>query len=438
MARMNALIPLMYEPANPIAAMAQGQETRARQGEFRAQEGLRNALTQYGAGAMQGQPEALNALAAYSPEMAFNLQSGIAGERRADEALELDRQNTQSAIEARRMQAAREAREWSAGAAAEEAARAAAETERLGRQLYMAYQQGPEAWDRANDGTDFDAVPFDDAPMALAEIDGLWSVLSEAMKPEQATAEFRTLQAQADAAELVRGSPEYRDYMLNGGVQRTQAVAPSFRAATPEEAQRYGATAGQIDDATNRFYPAETKDTITEGERRAAGFLGRMEAAETEINAAPAAGQTINYLQDWGAWAGIPDSWLFSGDEQTVLQKQMDWVRAKLRHESGAVIGDDEAREEAATYFPRPGDGDARIKAKKRSREQALEQMRMVAGRAATAAPSAPPPPDGSFDLKQLPTEVLAELGRSPPGTMIEGPNGERLVWDGQRLMPAR
>ncbi|PJN92927.1 hypothetical protein CNY89_25310, partial [Amaricoccus sp. HAR-UPW-R2A-40] len=118
--------------------------------------------------------------------------------------------------------------------------------------------------------------------------------------------------------------------------------------------------------------------------------LGRMEAAGQSIDQAPADGQRINHVQDWLSWVGVPDAWIFSGDEATVQQKQMDWVRAKLRYESGAVIGDDEARQEAATYFPRPGDRPERVKAKEESRKQAIEQMRLAAGRAAPGGVGAP------------------------------------------------
>ncbi|PJN93192.1 hypothetical protein CNY89_22810, partial [Amaricoccus sp. HAR-UPW-R2A-40] len=117
---------------------------------------------------------------------------------------------------------------------------------------------------------------------------------------------FQTLDERARAAQLVPGSPEYSDFMLNGGVQRTQAI-PTFRPATAQEAQQYGSPAGQIDEATGRFYPAESKDTTTEGERKAAGYLGRMEAAGQSIDQAPADGQRINHVQDWLSWVGVTD-----------------------------------------------------------------------------------------------------------------------------------
>ena len=50
-----------------------------------------------------------------------------------------------------------------------------------------------------------------------------------------------------------------------------------------------------------------------------------------------------------------------------------DWVRAKLREESGAVIGETEARQEYETYFPLPGESPA-LMAQKRARRRLAER----------------------------------------------------------------
>jgi hypothetical protein len=69
-------------------------------------------------------------------------------------------------------------------------------------------------------------------------------------------------------------------------------------------------------------------------------------------------------------------------NEQVQRQQQEDWVRAKLRKESGAVIGAEEMAAEIRTYFPQAGDSKAVINQKAQSRAQALEQMRSSSGRA--------------------------------------------------------
>ena len=70
-------------------------------------------------------------------------------------------------------------------------------------------------------------------------------------------------------------------------------------------------------------------------------------------------------------------------DQQQYYTAAMAWIRAKLRKESGAVIGDDEAKSEWATYFPMPGDTKANIEQKKQLRKMAEDEMRLSAGRAA-------------------------------------------------------
>lgn len=448
--RMNALLPLGIDYADPMRAIATGALARERVDANQTRNALAAAYAQHGAGAMRGDTNALAGIAALDPAAAQGLYTGVQENRRADEtmalrrdAAELSRMDTQSAISARSASVANDSRRLQL--AEQQAAQAMAQADRETKlqTITMFSQflpeletaQTEEDWNRITTAMGVDDTPFSERATALAMARG-------ALRGAQgeATTGFKTLDERARAAQLVPGSPEYSDFMLNGGVQRTQAI-PTFRPATAQEAQQYGSPAGQIDEATGRFYPAESKDTTTEGERKAAGYLGRMEAAGQAIDEAPADGQRINHVQDWLSWVGVPDAWIFSGDEATVQQKQMDWVRAKLRYESGAVIGDDEARQEAATYFPRPGDRPERVKAKEESRKQAIEQMRLAAGRAAPGGVGAPvtggqdaPPPAAVTP----PPELLNQLQGQPAGTRVQGPDGSVYVWDGRGLTPAR
>lgn len=116
----------------------------------------------------------------------------------------------------------------------------------------------------------------------------------------------------------------------------------------------------------------------TEGERAAAGFYNRMLQAENELLER----ETPDTFDMIASQYGDIGNYLTSPEGQVTLQKQVDWARAKLRSESGAVIGVDEARDEARNLFPRPGDSPETIEAKQRSRQAALEQMRLKSGRA--------------------------------------------------------
>jgi hypothetical protein len=134
--------------------------------------------------------------------------------------------------------------------------------------------------------------------------------------------------------------------------------------------------------------------TPTEGQSNAAGYAQRMELAESIINRLPAGSQP-------GAGTRIAEAVPFVGgalarsvqspETQMYDQAAMDWIRAKLRKESGAVIGEQEARDEYATYFPMVGDTPQKIQQKAETRRVATLAMQKTAGKAYT--PYVPPAP---------------------------------------------
>jgi hypothetical protein len=130
----------------------------------------------------------------------------------------------------------------------------------------------------------------------------------------------------------------------------------------------------------------------TEGQSVAAGFAQRMELAESIINRLPAGSQP-------GVGTRVAEAVPFVGgalarsvqspETQMYDQAAQDWIRAKLRKESGAVIGAQEARDEFATYFPQVGDTPEKIQQKAEARRVATLAMQKSAGRA--YLPYAPP-----------------------------------------------
>lgn len=129
--------------------------------------------------------------------------------------------------------------------------------------------------------------------------------------------------------------------------------------------------------------PARKNEKITDSERTTVGYAKRMEAAEKLMESVPA-GQTPGLAES--AASGVPLagkmlSNLARNDErQQYRQAQEDWVRSKLRKESGAVIADEEMDREIRVYFPQIGDSAAVIQQKKESREVAMEAMRQASG----------------------------------------------------------
>lgn len=129
----------------------------------------------------------------------------------------------------------------------------------------------------------------------------------------------------------------------------------------------------------------------TEGQLVASGFADRMINAGNIISGleAGATDEAGNVIQEPFSPATISGRFstniagrFQSPQLQQYRQAQEDWVRAKLRKESGAVIGDEEMASEIKTYFPQYGDSPEVIAQKARARQIATQAMIRSAGRA--------------------------------------------------------
>jgi hypothetical protein len=118
----------------------------------------------------------------------------------------------------------------------------------------------------------------------------------------------------------------------------------------------------------------------------AAGYAQRMVAADQILAnpkiaaAAPGIGSAVV-----GVTPLVGDSLkniLQSSETQQYGQAAGDWIRAKLRRESGAAIGLEEEAKEFRTYFPMPGDSAAVIKQKAEARQRANQGVIQAAGKA--------------------------------------------------------
>ena len=159
---------------------------------------------------------------------------------------------------------------------------------------------------------------------------------------------------------------------------------------------------GQVNTQTGEFRPAVQggvpigpKDKQpSEGERNAAGFAARMTEATPLLDKLEKTGRpgyTSAIAGGTPFIGGAMRTAVMTQDQQQYRQAQEDWVRAKLRKESGASIATDEMDKEIATYFPQPGESSPQVIAQKqRARAIATEGMNKAAGRAAYT--SAVPP----------------------------------------------
>lgn len=130
-----------------------------------------------------------------------------------------------------------------------------------------------------------------------------------------------------------------------------------------------------------------------EGKLKAAGFAERMistandigqymaEDPTSELGKVGTAGTIANFISAIPS-AGMTDAMaqgIVHRNATPMQQKYMnaaqEWIRAKLRKESGAVIGAQEMLDEYNTYFPTAGDSPELIREKDRRRAKATETM---------------------------------------------------------------
>lgn len=126
----------------------------------------------------------------------------------------------------------------------------------------------------------------------------------------------------------------------------------------------------------------------TDAENIAAGYASRMGSAGKILGELEAIGVGKPEWLEMIGGVGVGELGKIganlgrSPNRKKYRQAQEDWVRAKLRKESGAVIGDEEMDREIRVYFPQVGDEDSTIKQKADARMIAEQAMRQAAGKA--------------------------------------------------------
>jgi hypothetical protein len=137
----------------------------------------------------------------------------------------------------------------------------------------------------------------------------------------------------------------------------------------------------------------------TESEQNAAGFAQRMERVTAIIDALPVAaapGMGSAIAGSIPFVGGVAQRGVQSEQTQQFQQAANDWIRAKLRKESGAAIGKDEMESEYRTYFPQVNDGPAVIAQKAAARRVATQAMKTAAGKSYVPyVPEVPAPAAG-------------------------------------------
>lgn len=167
-------------------------------------------------------------------------------------------------------------------------------------------------------------------------------------------------------------------------------------------------------------------------ENKDAGFYSRMVQISPMLDRYEAAGSptlTTNMAGSVPLIGSYLQRKAMTPEQQNYMTSAMAWIRAKLRKESGAVIGEKEARDEYETYFPMPGDDASRIELKRQLRRTAEQEMKLSAGRAAPKAEQAigaRQQPQTTPQLRQI--KSTAEYNALKSGTVFIDPKGIKRV----------
>lgn len=189
---------------------------------------------------------------------------------------------------------------------------------------------------------------------------------------DEATAAFRTLEARAEAAGLKKGTPEYTQFMIDGGSKSGFAIR-----TTPDGGFEFVQGGASL-------------KPLNEFQSKATGFYGRMTFLSPIIDKYEQQGtQLFDSIVK-----GIPiaGNYLTSPEYKQYMYAKDNWIAAQLRDESGAAIGTDEYANADKQYFPQVGDTPEVIEQKRQLRKKAEEAMKTKAGKGVEGSEDTPAP----------------------------------------------
>ena len=215
--------------------------------------------------------------------------------------------------------------------------------------------------------------------------------------PEEAGGAFAGsgMPAQVSSA-LVKGAndPEYRktpEYARawdiankpdiidteEGRIPLYPKIDPMFKApGDTKPVQQEVAEIRAVSQQDSKVIKGTEKTKTTADEKISYGYYNRMLGAEENIKKLG----EFDSASVWERFKGLTNI-TSSPELQQYRQAADDWIRAKLRRESGAVIADSEMAKEYEIYFPRIGDSQEVIDQKRGAREEAERSMKTASGR---------------------------------------------------------
>ena len=223
---------------------------------------------------------------------------------------------------------------------------------------------------------------------------------------QDAPAAVQTLQWRAEQAGLKPGTPEYAQFMVDGGSKSGFAI--DVDPATGAVSVRQGAGAGT---SAKPYTEAQSKDI---------GFSTRMRDAEGNLAPVESKLTSVGDRALDKDPTGLLRGSLQDKDYQLAKQAGSVWLLAFLRKDSGAATTKEEDALYGATFLPQPGDGPEVIQQKRQSRERAMKAveagmspLQIVAQERALMDDAPPPPPAGAAgSLTRAQFEAMPEVQR--------------------------
>lgn len=232
------------------------------------------------------------------------------------------------------------------------------------------------------------------------------------------------------------------DYSL---LERVYSPQPGVNLMTPSQVAAAGlptGTVAQVDERgrVNVVNKPEGGGAPNGEERSAAAFGNRMAEAEKFLSSpgfssyvpSTFTSMAVQKARTGGAITSSIGNSMLSQRDQQYNQYASDWIRAKLRKESGAAIGDQEMESEYRLYFPMPGDDPQTLEQKRQARLIAQQGFMQMAGRAAPPPGNAPANGQpGSSPETAVTVRSIQEARRLKKGTWFVTPTGEKLQSNG-------
>ena len=119
--------------------------------------------------------------------------------------------------------------------------------------------------------------------------------------------------------------------------------------------------------------PTQAQQTVSE-------YAARIEQANPMIESLQDSIKNMNYIS-FAAQLKLPSAFQ-STDIQQYMQAARNFINAKLRRESGAVIANSEFVEARQQYLPQAGDSDEVLASKKANRDLVYSALRKASGNA--------------------------------------------------------